>query len=122
MTEVKTKQDEPRKKSKDDLPEHWRKVHGAIWLLGLAVLFATGNIFPGILVLVALSSLLEVGMRAYLSRQQETVAVEQARERHLPENCPSCGGPLSTANVKWNGPHTATCPFCGSSVKAIPDA
>lgn len=103
----------------DKLPPHWEKVHGAIWLIGLAILFSQGWIFPGILVLVAISSLAQVAMRAYIKRQVQTEQLAQVREQHLPDNCPNCGGPITAATVQWRGSTTAVCPFCGSTVKAI---
>lgn len=109
------------KETKEDskkLPPHWEKVHGAIWLIGLAILFWQGWIFPGILVLVAFSSLAQVAMRAYITKKVQTETLTQIRELHLPDNCPSCGGPITTASVKWRGAQTAVCPFCGSTIKA----
>lgn len=107
------------KTEEDTLPPHWEKVHGAIWLIGLAILFATNNIFPGILVLVAISTLVQAGIMAYVKqgREQETLTTE--REMHLPEKCPNCGGPLNASQVRWNGKQSAVCPYCGSTVKAI---
>lgn len=101
------------------LPAYWKQVHGAIWMIGLAILFWQGWIFPGIFVLIAVSSLAEVGMRAHATRQRTTEALTQARELHLPDNCPNCGGPISPASVQWRGPQTAVCPFCASSIKAV---
>ena len=109
------------KRDSDDekLPPNWEKVHAAIWLIGLALLFWTGNIFPGILVLVAISGLVQAAMTAYVKRSRDTQTLAVEREVHLPETCPNCGGPLSTANVRWQGRHSAICPFCGSTVKAV---
>lgn len=108
-----------KKKEEDTLPPHWEKVHGAIWLIGLAILFATNNIFPGILVLVAISTLVQAGIMAYVKRGQEQETLTQEREMHLPEKCPNCGGPLHANQVRWNGKQSAACPYCGSTVKAI---
>ena len=36
----------------------------------------------------------------------------------LPTNCPACGGPLRSDKIEWIDPHSAECPFCGSSVRA----
>ena len=108
-----------RRENKETLPPHWEKAHGAIWLIGLAILFATDNIWPGILVLVAISGLAQAAIMAYVKRNQETVTLEVERERHLPDNCPNCGSPLNPATVQWKGKQTAVCPYCGSTVKAI---
>jgi hypothetical protein len=101
------------------LPPHWEKIHGAIWLVGLAYLFWSGNIFPGILVLIAISGLVQAGIMAYVKRNQETETLATERELHLPETCPSCGGPLNTSNVRWQGKQTAICPYCGTPIKAV---
>ena len=31
----------------------------------------------------------------------------------LPATCPSCGGPTRGHEVKWTGPQSADCPYCG---------
>lgn len=103
----------------EKLPSHWEKVHGAIWLIGLAFLFWSGNIFPGILVLVAISGLVQALLMAYVKRNQATETLAIEREAHLPETCPRCGGPLNATNVRWQGKQSALCPYCGSTVKAI---
>lgn len=104
---------------KEKLPPHWERVHGAIWLIGLAILFWYGKIFPGILVLIAISGLVQAGLLAYVRRRQESETLESTRETHLPENCPNCGGPLNAASVHWQGKQSATCPYCGSTIKTI---
>jgi hypothetical protein len=58
-------------------------------------------------------------MVAYVKRQKETETVATEREAHLPEKCPNCGGPLNSATVRWQGKQSASCPYCGSTVKAI---
>ena len=108
-----------KRAEKEKLPPHWEKIHGAIWLIGLAYLFWSGNIFPGILVLVAISGIAQAAIMAYVKRNQETETLAIVRETHLPETCPNCGGPLNASSVRWNGKQSAVCPFCGSTVKAI---
>jgi len=39
------------------------------------------------------------------------------KPRHLPTNCPGCGGPLHTDEVEWTDEITAECPYCGSAVR-----
>jgi hypothetical protein len=34
----------------------------------------------------------------------------------LPSICPKCGGPIRGHDVKWTGPQSADCPFCGSNL------
>jgi hypothetical protein len=43
----------------------WRSIHGAIWMIGLAILFWKGWWWPGILILVAISSIAEALIRQY---------------------------------------------------------
>jgi hypothetical protein len=107
-----------------ELPASWRKVHGAIWLLGLAILAWQGWWWPGILVLVAISGLAEALMQGYSSRtkqemaQKEEVAqLDQERATWLPSVCPNCGGPISVSTVRWTGNYTADCPYCKGNLK-----
>lgn len=108
----------------EELPMPWRRIQGAIWLIGLAIIAWQGWWWPGILVLVAVSGLTQAGIRLYLSRQEEAkqkaAQAEQLTERQtqwLPQTCPNCGGPISVATVRWTGPSTADCPFCGTHLK-----
>lgn len=101
------------------LPLHYRRVHGAIWLIGLAILAWRGWWWPGILVLVAISGLIEAGLRVYAGRAAHTEAVQEVRVRNLPKNCPNCGGPLSPSTVNWANEVTALCPYCGTSIKVL---
>ncbi len=111
-------------KEKPQLPAPWRSIHGAIWLIGLAILFWKGWWWPGILVLVAISGLVEAGIRLYLADQgkaeQQAAQVDSlAKERGawLPSICPNCGAPLSVSTVHWTGPATADCPYCKANLK-----
>ncbi len=108
-----------KNKDKETLPPQWEKIHGAIWLIGLAYLFWQGPFFPGILVLVAISGLTQAAIMAYVKRNHETRTLAVEREAYLPETCPNCGGPLNASSVRWQGKQSALCPFCGSTVKAI---
>ena len=31
----------------------------------------------------------------------------------LPATCPNCSAPIHGENVKWTGPQSADCPYCG---------
>ncbi len=120
----------------------WRSLHSAIWLIGLAILFWTGRWWPGILVLVAISMILE----GILARQGGAAPEEEMKEpappaaapappvpvatpsaapapatfddrfELLPSNCPRCGGPVRWQEVKWVGIKTANCAYCGSNL------
>lgn len=112
--------DKHKSKAEDEestLPPLWQQVQGAIWLIGLAILFWQGWIFPGILVLVAISGITQALILAYVKRQESAQALEVEREVNLPPNCPNCSGPITKQSVRWTGAHTASCPFCGAALK-----
>jgi hypothetical protein len=115
--------------------------HAALWLIGLAVLAITGRWWPGILILVILSILLESAVkRGGQSDGDEEVsetmtetkpeaapspiprvepaapAPEVHKTEWLPLNCPKCGAPTRAADVRWMGDSSAACPYCGSNL------
>jgi hypothetical protein len=113
----------------------WRNLHGAIWLIGLAILFFSGQWWPGILVLAALSMALEgiimvIAPHAFQPEDQplQTVATPQPlptpptpapvihRTDLLPSTCPRCGAPVRPQEVKWTSAQTADCSYCGSNL------
>jgi hypothetical protein len=114
----------------------WRNLHGAVWLIGLAILAWRGWWWPGILVLVALSMVLEallmmVAPQAFEKEAQPAspppVALPPAplppapqglehRLELLPSVCPNCGGPIRGHEVKWTGAQSADCPYCGANL------
>jgi hypothetical protein len=137
------------KKQKQDteekLPAAWGAVHAAIWLLGLALLFWMDWIWPGILVLVAISILAQAGMQRYVARQLpkgqssqpapsglgNTPAtqgdlpagqpeLETQRASWLPAVCPQCGAPLGVQAVRWSGPESGNCPYCNALLRPAP--
>ena len=101
----------------DGLAGPWKQIHGAIWLIGLAILFWTGWWWPGILVLVALSSLSQAVIQLVATRMEARQSQEE-RAAWLPTKCPHCGAPLGDVEVKWTSATTAECPYCGSNLKA----
>lgn len=127
------------KQKKKELSGPWRNIHGAIWLIGLAYLFLTGNFWPGILFLVAASTLLEgilmlivpsafeaelpaptadadsVAVPTDLPRQQ-LPPIPTYRTDLLPSNCPRCGAPTRGHEVRWSNPTSADCSFCGANL------
>jgi len=112
---------------KPELTGPWGSIHGAIWLIGLAILFWQGWWWPGILVLVAVSGVAEALIRQYAPDAVKrtaspapavpavgpAVASPEHRLERLPTTCPNCGGPIRGNEVKWTGPQSADCPFCG---------
>ncbi len=107
-----------RKAEKEELPASWQQIQSAVWLIGLAIIAWRGWWWPGILVLVAISGLVQAGVRLYLNRTEEQKSIAQMRATGLPENCPRCGGPIDAAKVQWTNATTAVCPYCGTPIKA----
>ncbi|MCS6908207.1 MAG: hypothetical protein RML93_10040 [Anaerolineales bacterium] len=121
------------KRVKQSLKDPWRRIHGGIWLIGIAVLAWQGWWWPGILVLVALSSILEAVLmlavpdafevleeKAKSAEEQNEVASAElssaaaAYPLHLlPSECRQCGAPLRPHTVQWDHPKAAHCPYCG---------
>jgi hypothetical protein len=128
------------KKKEKQLAYPWRNLHGAVWLIGLAYLFITGNWWPGILFLVAFSMLLEAVIMLVFPQSVEpekpepmektvpfsapvdagTVNVASAAPVHsadrLPNTCPRCGAPVRGHEVRWTSNDSADCMFCGSNI------
>jgi hypothetical protein len=115
--------------------------HAALWLVGLAVLAITGRWWPGILILVVISILLESAVKRVDHSdgdedESETMIEEKpevspappprvetvapAPEVHktewLPLSCPKCGAPTRAVDVRWTGNASAACPYCGSNL------
>lgn len=124
---------------KKELAGVWRSLHVVIWLVGLYILLSRGWIFPGIFVLIAISVLYEGFLRQYaphaFEEQKPTeapkpAAIDQSQpapvmappppQEHrielLPSVCPSCNGPIRGHEVKWTGPQSANCPYCGTNL------
>jgi hypothetical protein len=117
-----------------------RRIHAVVWLLGLAILAWTGRWWPGILVLVAISILLEAAINrgtrveiednqpANLEKKPETAfvppppaemappAADRPHSEWLPLSCPKCGAPTRAGDVQWIGDTAASCPYCGSNL------
>lgn len=105
------------------LPVEWQKVQSAIWLLGLALLFFTGQWWPGILILAAVSGLTQALIGVYVRSSSQRSAAESAardlavaRALALPANCPTCGAALDAAKIAWRSDTVAACPYCAASV------
>ena len=120
---------EPKKK----LVGPWRDIHGAIWLIGLAILAWKGWWWPGILVLIAISIITEALLMQFaphaFEQDKQTpapslvpspVASAPPAQSHrldlLPSTCPACGGPIRGHEVKWTGAQSANCPYCGMNL------
>ena len=115
---------------KPKLRDPWHSIQGAIWLIGLAVLFWKYWWWPGILILVAISSVAEALIREYAPGAVEktepsapaapSVTPASSTPEHrlelLPAACPNCGGPIRGHEVKWTGPQSAGCPYCSANL------
>jgi hypothetical protein len=114
---------------KPKLTGPWRSIQGAIWMIGLAILFWKGWWWPGILILVAISSIAEALIRQYApdavekAEQPATApmmtpasSISEHRLELLPATCPNCGGPLRGHEVKWTGSQSADCPYCSANL------
>jgi len=93
-------------------------------MLGLAIIAWQGWWWPGILVLVAVSGLVQAAIQLYLTRDEgaklaadQEKQLEKERADWLPDVCPNCGGPLSVSTVNWTGSATADCPYCKANLK-----
>jgi hypothetical protein len=130
-----------RNKEKQKLTGPWRNIHGAVWLIGLAFIAWKGWWWPGILVLVAISMILEAVImkiapdaveteikgdepsNANLAAQTPSSQIPPAqvhRSDLLPTNCQKCGGPTRGHEVHWTGEQSADCPFCGANLPLKP--
>jgi hypothetical protein len=123
-----------KRERKSKLVGPWRNVHGAVWLIGLVVLAVNNWWWPGILVLVAISMLLEgvimlmapdaveyEGVESPSPQEPSTpgpspVPAPEHRFELLPTTCPNCGGPIRGHEVTWTGAQSADCPYCGANL------
>jgi hypothetical protein len=120
----------------------WRAIHGAVWLIGIAILAWKGWWWPGILVLVAISGIVEALIRYVAPPEvaqeltsedkdkgraepapvppQPAQAVDAPAHEHradlLPSECPKCGAPVRGNEVHWTGSQSADCPYCGANL------
>jgi hypothetical protein len=126
------------RKTNKELVGLWRSLHAVIWLVGLYILFTHGSFFPGILVLVVISAIYEGILQRFIPNayeeqapveplnttnvpaRPEAVMAPPAPFEHridlLPQVCPSCNGPIRGHEVKWTGPQSANCPYCGTNL------
>jgi hypothetical protein len=108
---------------------------GLIWPIGLGILFVTGHWWPGILILVGLNVILSSfgnWSEPPVTEEDKHPEIRPApikpviitpiisapvhRTELLPAACPNCGGPARSNEVKWIGPQSAACAYCGSTL------
>ena len=134
-----------RKDPKKKLVGPWRSLHAAIWLIGIALMISYDWWWPGILIVVAISGVYEAFLRQYapdayveqsptgpstapeastrsnpidianISSMPPTLSQDHRLEL-LPSTCPYCNGPIHGHEIKWTGPQSANCPYCGSNL------
>ncbi len=116
---------------------------GVLWMVGLAILFATHSIWPGILILVGINILFSAiwqGTNGQQIEEREPEPVDvpmippppppaparpapampepanQTNPELLPDTCPHCGAPVRANDVRWRGAQLAACSYCGSNL------
>jgi len=101
----------------------WHSVQVAVWLIGLGVLVWWGELWPGVLFVLALSLILEAALLRYapgpvVATQPATPTPPPPEHRLelLPATCPKCGGPVRGSEIKWTGAQSADCGFCGANL------
>lgn len=131
------------KEQKKKLSGPWHSLHVAIWLIGIYILATRGWWWPGILVLVAISALYEGFLQRYMpgayveekpvpsaameptadipfsapiSAVAPALTITEHRIELLPQVCPACSGPIRGHEVRWTGPQSANCPYCGTNL------
>lgn len=95
-------------------------VTGAIFMIGLAILFATDWFWPGILVLLGITSL--VG--AYIERSQPHDDIplrveEPLKELRYAAQCTSCGAATPPELQEGSTQKAAVCSYCGSPLELV---
>ena len=122
-----------------------KNVQSAVWLIGLGILFLLDAFWPGILILIGLSMLVQS-----LMPEEEKTPVPELHEEikpddtgdaegespldegipdpvppplqvlasDLPKECPACGGPVAenAQAVKSVGEGIVLCPFCDARI------
>jgi len=70
-----------------------------------------------------LEARLDAALEAAGTSRREVVdrlaAARRERRGQLPAKCEACGAPLLPDEVEWHDDTTASCPYCGSPVKAV---
>lgn len=117
----------------------WKNVHAAIWLIGLAIIALNDWWWPGILFLVAISLISQSIIQMLSPKGIEKTETNEDEEQRilrevnteifnaqsqqaaysthrLPSECPKCGAPIRGDDIRWTGPQSADCPYCGANL------
>ena len=81
----------------------WRSIHGAVWLIGLAILFWKGWFWPGILVLIGISAIVEAVIRLAMPGSTEPAAEDKKPEEAKPAATaepPAAAAPTTTPSCR----------------------
>ena len=127
-------------KKHKQLKSPWDKIQSAVWMIGIAILFFTGDWWPGILFVAAASMIVEAVVQLIIPEvveEAETapplpvrpapaweappVAAPPAeppppvyRTDLLPGSCPACGARVRENEVRWVSELSADCAYCGT--------
>jgi len=129
------------KMGKQEWSPAFQMIYGALWMAGIAVLAITGWWWPGIMVVVAITSAAQAiyGARSQRSHVVVTpapaippapvriVGAAEAAPRaaarpavnaaaRMPTQCRSCGAGLGHDLVLWRGERAAVCAYCNTPV------
>lgn len=107
-----------------------KALSSAVFLIGLAVLFATDSFWPGILVLIAVSGLVKALGRSW-ERDGDPFSFEEGPSRAslaseqptqplvYPANCPHCGASAPEVIQDARAGQKVVCEFCGATLQPI---
>ncbi len=107
-----------------------RALSSAIFLIGLAVLFATDSFWPGILVLIAVTGLVKTlgRLRGHddewrlpraRSAQASPAQEQPAQPLIYPTNCPHCGASAPEVVQDARAGQKVVCEFCGATLQPM---
>jgi DNA-directed RNA polymerase subunit RPC12/RpoP len=106
----------------------WRSIHTAVWLIGLAILALKGWWWPGILVLVAVSALVEAVLpreNADIAGNEEDEEFESGGQAALSQGKPIAAGQAASqpAVQASSGARLdllpTNCPRCGAPLHGV---
>lgn len=126
-------------RQKPSVRKPWKNVHAAIWLIGLAIIALNDWWWPGILFLVGISLISQAMMQMLSPKEIERIEENEDDEQkilseenseifnspsqqaaysthRLPSECPKCGAPIRGIEIRWTGPQSANCPYCGANL------